>query len=211
MSLQKQPEISEDFNFDSAVRNLSPRCVAYRRDCFCGVLHTTEIISAVCCTPPRFFLRRFFAHRGGFLKLGTVDSAVCCTPWRLPLRCVTQRWVNLCGVWHTADIVSVVCTEIISAVCYTPWRFFEIWNSWLRSVLHTAEMISAVRGMVRGRMLHTVEMISVVFSTPLRYSQWCVAHCTAQKELCDRISQQNQNRLRKYFSLFIRGPYMFES
>ena len=28
-------------------------------------------------------------------------------------------------------------------------------------------MISAVRGMVRGRMLHTVEMISVVFCTPL--------------------------------------------
>ena len=46
--------------------------------------------------------------------------------------------------------------------------------------------------------LHYGEIDSVVCCTPLR-------------QLCDRISQQNRNRIQKYFSLFIRSPDRFES
>ena len=34
---------------------------------------------------------------------------------------------------------------------------------------------------------------------------------TLLRQLCDRISQRNQNGIRKYFGLFIRGPAGFES
>ena len=96
--------------------------------------------------------------------------------------------ICLHGVFHTDEIISV-CPEIISAIFCTS-----------RSVLPSAEMISAV-GCTPQRsspwVLQTVEIVSAV----------C---CTPQRQFCDRISRRNQNRIRKYFSLFIRGPDEFQ-
>ena len=47
-------------------------------------------------------------------------------------------------------------------------------------------------------MLHTAEIISAV-------------GCTPRRQLCDQISRRNRNQIRKYFSLFIRGPDGLES
>ena len=82
--------------------------------CLCGMLHTAEIVSAVCYTPPRLTLR-WVTHFGDFF------------PNLVPL---TPRYVahhqhrlhgvhrdHLCGMLHTA--------EAISALGCTPWRFFQ--------------------------------------------------------------------------------------
>ena len=119
--------------------------------------------------------------------------------WNLSLRCVAHRWDDLggtyvahrgdhlCSVLHTAEIFSVVCTEIISAVVCTLRRS----SPWYPVCCNTAEMIS------------------VVCCTPWRSSLRCVAH--PQRQLPDLISRWNQNRIWKYLSLFIRGPDRFES
>ena len=106
--------ISPDCRFKSSQRQvkisiLTPRCVAHHWDHFCGVLHTAEIISAVCCTPLRSSPR--------------YDAT--CTPQRLSARFVAHRWDPLCSV-HGDRLRSVQYTaEIISAVCYKPRRFFR--------------------------------------------------------------------------------------
>ena len=61
--------------------NLSPRYVAHLRDHLRGVLHTaeivsvvcTEMISAVCNTPPRSSLR-YVAHRGDNFVIEYLDE-----------------------------------------------------------------------------------------------------------------------------------------
>ena len=76
--------------------------------CLRSVLHTDEIISAVCCTPRRSSMQ-CATHRGDFSKLGDLDSAVCCTQRRLSLQCV-----------HTAEIVStaiVIYIQLLSFTC----------------------------------------------------------------------------------------------
>ena len=67
-------------------------------------------------------------------------------------------------------------------------NFFDTWSPWLRGKLHTTKIVSAV----------CTEVISSV-SNILR------------RQLCDRISRWKRNWIRKYFSLFIRGPNRFES
>ena len=136
----------------------------------------------------------------------------------VPLKATSDKWkFRFClrGMLHTA-------TEIVSPSprCDAHRRdFFEIWSSWLQidhkvvslvgsrpwrqsprcvahrrdrllNVLHTEDRLQSV--------LHTAEIDSVVESTPPR-------------QLCDRISRRNQDRIRKYFSLFTRAPDGVES
>ena len=106
-------------------------------------------------------------------------------------------------VQHTAEIVSACAAhrgDCLRAGMHTT-PFFQNLKplSWLqiyiaeivRSVLHTME------DWLSGGM-HTAEIVSVVCNTPWR-------------QLCDQISRRNRNRIRKYFSLLIRGPAGFES
>ena len=69
--------------------------------CLRSLLHTAEIISAVCCTLRRSSMQ-FATHRRDFFETWSPDSAVCCTQRRLSLRCV-----------HTARIVSAVCNTLL--------------------------------------------------------------------------------------------------
>ena len=72
--------------------------------CLCGMLHTAEIVSAVCYTPPRL-TPRCVAHRRGCLRSGlhTADLEP------LTPRYVAHRGDCLCSVMHTAKIDSAVC------------------------------------------------------------------------------------------------------
>ena len=74
--------------------------------------------------------------------------------------------------------------EIISAVCCT----LHIW-----SPRYVGDGWDDLCGM-----LHTAEIVLAV----------C---CTLRIQLYDRISQRNRNRIRKYFSLIIRGSDGFQS
>ena len=162
------------------------------------------------------------------------DSEVC----NLSLRYVAHRGDHLCSVLHTAEIDSVVCTEIISVV----WAHHK---DNLHGILqHTVETITSVCNTPRGSspryvahhednlcdVLQTAEIISAVCFTLRRSSQQCATYrgyhlsgvqhtadiisavsCTPQRQLCDSISQLKQNRIQKYFSLFIRGSDGFVS
>ena len=198
------------------------------------MLHTVKIISAVCCTPPRlFFLSKIrISWLRGVLHTSEIVSMVCCTwlrffqnlnlltPW-----CVAHLWDCLRGVLHISEIVSLVCyTPVrLSPLCVT-----HLWDC-LRGVLHTCEIVSVVYytpvRLFPG-VLHTREIVSEVCCTWLRFfhnlnllTPWCVAHLwdmwhtsavysTPKRQLCERISQQNWNWIRKYSSLFnvYQGP-----
>ena len=110
--------------------------------------------------------------------------AVCCTPWRSSPRCVAHCWDCLCGVYRD-HLQGVMHTEeIISAVCCT----LQILSP--PYVAHRRDDLCG--------MLHTAEIISTV-------------GCTQRRSLCDWMSRRNENLIRKYFRLFIRGPDGFES
>ena len=49
------------------------------------------------------------------------------------------------------------------------------------------------------------------FAKPKILTPRCHAHCSRIFEICDWISLRNQNYIRTYFSLFIRGPDRFKS
>ena len=131
---------------------------------------------------------------------------------------------DLCGVQHTAEMISVHTTETIFAVCYTPRRWSPRCATYRGYKLHTAETNS-------NSYLYIVDFNEIIRRNPFRgehiYISWkkrfedkyldllrkisAVVSTAEIKKLCDRISRRNQNRIRKYFSLFIRGPYGFES
>ena len=76
---------------------LFPWCAIY----LCSVLLTTEIVSAVCCTPLRWFLR-YAAHRGNPLY-GVLHTAVSlCTEIISKVWCTTRRWSSR-YVAHSGD------------------------------------------------------------------------------------------------------------
>ena len=77
---------------------LFPWCAIY----LCSVLLTTEIVSAVCCTPLRWFLRYVAQHWNrpcgvyrdhfrGVMHTAEIISGVCCTPRRWSLQYVVHR------------------------------------------------------------------------------------------------------------------------
>ena len=90
-------------------------------------------------------------------------------------------------------------------------------------MMHTAEFLYTFfmtllcdahrRTWLRGGM-HTAELDSMEWCTPGSLTQQYDAHaqwCTPQSFLKIRISRQNRNRIRKFLTLFIRGPDGFES
>ena len=62
--------------------------------CLCGILHTAESVSAVCCTPPKLSLW-CVAHCldcfRGVLHTAEIVSSVCCIPLRSSPRCTAHR------------------------------------------------------------------------------------------------------------------------
>ena len=67
----EQPEINKDFDFDSAVCCLTPRCAVWLR----SAMHTAEIDSSVRCTPQSFvslnlehLTLQYGAHCGDWLS-----------------------------------------------------------------------------------------------------------------------------------------------
>ena len=110
-------EISEYFDFVSTVCRLTP----------CGVMHTVEIDSAVCC-----------------MHTTEIDSAVCCLPRRLTRRCAAHQgdWLAYHGELWDLCVLDVHTALIDSAV----WCKLRNQNRgiWLSSVMHTTEMDSAV-------------------------------------------------------------------
>ena len=131
---------------------------------------SVQFFSRVCCTRSM----RCVAHRWDDLR-GMMHTAVWCTPLRWSPRYDAHRWDDLRSMLHTPVIVSVVCTEIISAVRNGLQRLSP-WRASPRYVAHSADNLCFV--------LHTAEIVSAVCCTPLR-------------QLCDRISRRNQNRIRK--------------
>ena len=129
------------------------------------------------------------------------DSVVWCTPRSLTQQCDAHRGVWLRCEKHTAESDSV-------AWCTPRTEFFE--NFWsLDSPQSLTPWWDAHR-----------ELDSTVWCTPRSLTPRGDAHCRVRlRSLIDtlgiflkiRISQRNQNRIRKYFSLFIRGPDGFES
>ena len=109
------------------------------------------------------------------------DSAVCCRPRSLTLRCVADR-----GVFQQSLI------------------------TWLRGVLQTAELDSAVCCTPRSLTPRCVANRGVFQQSLITWLRRAVCN-TPRSFLKIRISWQNRNRIRKYFSLFIRGPDWFES
>ena len=91
--------------------------------------------------------------------------------------CDAHHGAWLCGVMHTAELVSAVKNTLRSSTqqWYTHSRVFqEILTIWLCGVMHTLELDSAVG-------------------------------CTLQSFLKIGIFRQNWNRIWKYFSLLVRG------
>ena len=96
----------------SKISILTPRCAFWLR----GVMHTTELDSAVWCTPGSL-TPWWDAHHGG-MHTTELDSAVWCTQPSLTPRCDAHRRVLweigvtwLRGVMHTAELDSAVwCT-----------------------------------------------------------------------------------------------------
>ena len=125
------------------------------QSCLCGVQLTAEIISAVCCTPLRWY-PRYVAHCWDDLlsvkHTAEMISALCNISQRLSSWCATYRGDDPRGVWHTEVMVSTVC-------CNIPWRL-SLWCA------HTTEIIS----------VHTTESISAVCNTLQRWSPRCATY-----------------------------------
>ena len=230
MSYQDQLSY-QDFDFDSTVCSLTPRCDAYLGTWLCGVMHTTELDSAVGCTR-RNFLRNF-------------DY--------LTLQC-RRAW--LCGVMHTleSDKMSVFHVFIF-VTCFKNsmfyWKTPEVKNfHWticnlcynfhinlfrhhreitivkLRGIMHNTEFFetlcfldSAVCslqyeahfrvfdtfwGFSLFGVMHTVESDFAVWCTPLSLAAYWDAHHKVFIKI--EISQWNRKRIQKYCSAFCQGP-----
>ena len=122
------------------------------------------------------------------------DSAVWCIPRSLTQLCDAHRGVWLCSEKNTAESDSVVwCTprSRLSSGMHTAEFFEKFWS--LDSVVGCIPWSLTPRYDAHRRVMHTVE--------------WC----TPQGFLKIRISWRNQNRIRKYFNLFIRALDGFES
>ena len=85
----------------------TPRCVAHRLDDLRGMLHITEMISdswdRICDV-----LRD---HLCGVYHTAEIISALCCKLRRWSLRYVAHRGDNLCGMLHTVEIIYSVCCK----------------------------------------------------------------------------------------------------
>ena len=136
---------------------------------------------------------RYDAHCGawlsGVMHIAESDSAVRSTLRSLTQRCDSHRRVRLGGGMYTVEFFENFWS-LDSPQSLTPW-----WDA------------------------HR-ELDSTVWCTPRSLTPRGDAHCRVRlRSLIDtlgiflkiRISQRNQNRIRKYFSLFIRGPDGFES
>ena len=126
------------------------------------------------------------------------DSVVWCTPWSLTQRCDTHRGVWLRGEptpWSLTQRCDAHRGVRLGGGMHTAEFFKKIW-SLDSSVWYTRQSLTPWWDAYRGawlRVMHTAE--------------WC----TPQSFLKIRISWRNQNRIRKYFNLFIRALDGFES
>ena len=136
------------------------------------------------------------------------DSAVWCTPRSLTPRHDAHSGAWLCGMMHTVEFF-----EKFGALDSSEWC--KLWSLtprcdshcgvWeMRNFDHLTPQCASLCGIwlqhwvwLRG-VMHTADSDSAVGCTP-----WSV--------LKIQISQQDRNWIRKYFSLFIRGPEGFES
>ena len=84
------------------------------------MLHTLKIISTVCCTLLGSSLTCGLLHLFSVMHRAEIFFET----WSPGLRGILRDCC--CSVLHTAEIVSAVCTEIVSAVCCTPWSFFSL-------------------------------------------------------------------------------------
>ena len=101
--------------------------------CLCGMLHTAEIVSAVCYTPPRL-TPRCVAHRRGCLRSGlhTADLEP------LTPRLVAHREDCLCSVMYTTDRSTPRCAA------HRRDRLHGVHRDHLRGVLHIAEITAEI-------------------------------------------------------------------
>ena len=126
-----------------------------------------------------------------------ISAVCCCTPPRSSPLWVATRGDDLRSMLHTATI--------FSAVCCTPLRC-SLW-----CVQRSSPRCDAHRGDYLRGMLYTAEIISAVCCTLQRSSLWCIAHCRDNFVIKYLNEIETEFEIRKYFSLFIRGPYGFES
>ena len=139
-------------------------CDAHCGDNLSGMMHTTEIISVVWCTPWRSSQLcaahrrdhfRGVQHTGNICMGDHIQYIIKELLWNI--KC--EKFCYLCSVQHIAEIVSTLRCNLqrLSPQCdaHSRDRF--------RRVQHTAEIISAV---------------------------WC----TLRRSLCDQISWRNLNQ-----------------
>ena len=112
---------------------------------------------------------------------------MCCTPLRWSPRCASHRRDKL----HTAEMKSK--SSLVSGGFWRDNQEKSL-KGWTHLSIIMKEKIWSINFLVY---LENV-LMSAVCSTP-------------RIPLCDLITLQNRNWIRKYFSLFIRGPDGFES
>ena len=136
---------------------------------------------------------------GSLLHTAESTSMVCIPPQSQALQCASYHGGKLRIVHHTAE-----------SNC-TPWSQNR----------NLCESLVAFKGTIRRILLGVNTSImkekiwkkkKKLFAKLKILTPWCHAHCGSEFfELCYRISQRNRKRIRKYFSLFFRGPDGFVS
>ena len=162
-----------------------------------------------------------------------------CTPWSLTPWYDAHCGAWLLSVMHTAKFVKKLLS-LDSAVWITLWSLTSQWDAhcgvWLRGVMHTVEWRWAICSGCSPKMSKLVIFLSKLLIRSLIWQKtsdllrnsiskfptltsryiahhgvWLRVGCTLWSFLKIPIFRQNQNPIRKYLSLFIRGLDGFKS
>ena len=123
------------------------------------------------------------------------SSTVCIIPQSKAPLCASHRGVKM----HTAESK---CTP--RSQNRNLWKFLDAFKGTIRRNPFRGEHIYIIKEKIWRNIF--------LFAKTKILTPRCASHRGVEFfELCDRISRRNQNWIRKYFSLFIRGPDGFES
>ena len=113
------------------------------------------------------------------------------------------------GVHPTAELSSAVCITLRSQNAHCGVKIEIFVSLWLVLKGQWGEILLGVNiSIIKEKILRK----KILFAKTKILTPRCAAHRGVDFfELCDRISRRNRNRIRKYFSLFIRGPDGFKS
>ena len=111
-------------------------------------------------------------------------------------QCASHPGARLCSVHHPAESSDPNFSKNF-AVCITPRSQFAHCRVRIKNFV-------VLWLFLKGRSGEILVGVNTSIIKDFKYKKWFF-------ELCDRISRGNRNQIRKYFTLFIRGPDGFES